>query len=188
MRPARELVVLDKLHHNYKNFDCGQAELNAFLSGSAARHREAGISLTMVLPEVSEQSTEQFTEQSPEQASLGICAYYTLTHTEIKRENLPDTQAKKLPRYPIPVILIAQLAVASQLQGQGLGKSTLLCALEHILRINQHLPSYAVVVDALDANTQTFYEQYGFQLLYLHQGRARLFLPMGTLVQLFAAE
>ena len=168
-----KFVELDKLIHDRKSFDCGRDELNAFLSGSAARHREAGISRTMVLPE----------DGGGEK--LEICAYYTLSHTEIKREVLPDALAKKLPRYPIPVILIAQLAVHTNFQGKGLGKTTLICALEHAFLINQHLPSYAVVVDALDAQVQAFYEQYGFQVLHQHQGRVRLFLPMNTLSQLF---
>lgn len=174
MRSAREFVELDKLVHDRKSFDCGQEELNAFLSSSAARHREAGISRTMVLP-----------EEGGDGECVEICAYYTLSHTEIKRDLLPDTLAKKLPRYPIPVILIAQLAVHAKLQGQGLGKTTLICALEHAFRINHHLPSYAVVVDALDEQVQAFYEQYGFQVLHQHQGRVRLFLPMNTLAQLF---
>ena len=46
-----KFVELDKLIHDRKSFDCGRDELNAFLSGSAARHREAGISRTMVLPD-----------------------------------------------------------------------------------------------------------------------------------------
>ena len=166
-----KFVELDKLDR--KSFDCGRDELNAFLSGSAARHREAGNSRTMVLPE--DGGCEK----------LENCAYYTLTHTEKKREVLPDALAKKLPRYPIPVILIAQLAVHTNFQGKGLGKTTLICALEHAFLINQHLPSYAVVVDALDAQVQAFYEQYGFQVLHQHQGRVRLFLSMNTLSQLF---
>lgn len=169
-----KFVELDKLIHDRKSFDCGRDELNAFLSGSAARHREAGISRTMVLA-----------EESGHSEKLEICAYYTLSHTEIKREVLPDVLAKKLPRYPIPVILIAQLAVHTNFQGKGLGKTTLICALEHALLINQHLPSYAVVVDALDAQVQAFYEQYGFRVLHQHQGRVRLFISMNTLAQLF---
>lgn len=174
MTPGKEFVELDKLLHDRKSFDCGQLELNEFLAGSAARHRDAGISRTMVLPEAGSDEP------------IGICAYYTLSHTEIKRDTLPVSLAKKLPRYPIPVILIAQLAVHSAAQGTGLGKTTLICALEHALRIDLHLPSYAVVVDAPNNEIQSFYEQYGFQILYRHNDRMRLFLPMKTIAQLFS--
>lgn len=128
----------------------------------------------MVLPEDAQQS-----------GKANICAFYTLSHTEIKRETLSDALAKKLPRYPIPVILIAQLAVHRAVQGRGLGKFTLIHALEHCHQINAHLPSYAVIVDALNDEVQAFYEQYGFQFLYRHGERARLFLPMNTVAQLF---
>jgi GNAT superfamily N-acetyltransferase len=169
--PAAFFVELDKNIHERKSFDCGQEELNDFIVMSASRHRDAGISKTMVLLEQDESR---------------ICAFYTLSHTEIKREALPDVLAKKLPRYPIPVMLIAQLAVHSAAQGKGLGKITLIRALENCLDINTHLPSYAIVVDALNDPVQVFYEQYGFKFLYQHGMRARLFLPMSTVTQLFA--
>ena len=115
-----------------------------------------------------------------------ICAYYTLSHTEIKRQTLPKSVAKKLPHYPIPVMLIAQLAVNQEVQGQGLGKITLVRALQHACEINEHLPSYAVVVDALDNQIQGFYERFGFAALDAHSHRKRLYMPMQTVVQLFS--
>ncbi len=115
-----------------------------------------------------------------------ICAYYTLSHTEIKRQTLPVSIAKKLPLYPLPVILIAQLAVNQKAHGQGLGKITLIRALQHACEINEHLPSYAVVVDALDDQVQGFYEQFGFEALKTDGYRKRLYMAMQTVMQLFA--
>lgn len=176
MRPGKQFEELDKLRHERKTFDCGRKELNDFIRQSAARHRDAGISKTLVLPEL-----DQMDEKT------AICCFYTLSHTEIKRETLPTSLANKLPRYPIPVMLIAQLAVHSEAQGSGLGKITLIHALQHCLEINAHLPSHAIVVDALDDGVQTFYEQYGFKPLDHHDGRrVRLFLAMNTVVKLFS--
>lgn len=172
MTPSSRFVELDKAIHNRKSFDCGQLELNTFLQQFAVRHRIAGISKTMVLP--------------AQENAGDLCAYYTLTHTEIKRQSLPQSLSKKLPRYPIPVMLIAQLAVHKNAQGHGLGKITLIRALLHCLDINSHLPSHAVVVDALNQEVQRFYEQYRFQFLDTHNRRTRLFLPMKTVEQLFA--
>lgn len=175
MTPSIKFVELDKAAHDRKRFDCGKTVLNDFIHQSAVRHRSAGISKTMVLPTIS--NTED---------KADICSYYTLSHTEIKRETLPSTLAKKLPRYPVPVLLIAQLAVHRKMQGQGLGKVTLIRALQHCLEIHTHLPSFSVVVDALDADIELFYQQYGFQSLGMHHGRMRLFLPMQTIIQLLS--
>lgn len=171
MIPGSQFVELDKTVYDRKAFDCGTGELNLFLQQFAARHRAAGISMTMVLP--------------AQGNTADICAYYTLSHTEIKRQSLPESAAKRLPHYPIPVILIAQLAVHTQAHGQGLGKVTLVRALQHAFEIDEHLPSYAVVVDALDEQVQGFYEQYGFEELDTHNHRKRLFMRMKTIVQLF---
>ena len=170
MTPSFQFVELDKAVHDRKSFHCGAEELNLFLQQFAARHRAASISMTMVLP--------------AKENKADICAYYTLSHTEIKRQTLPKSVAKKLPYYPIPVILIAQLAVNRKLQGQGLGKITLVRALHHAGEINEHLPSYAVVVDALDNQIQGFYVQFGFASLNGHSHRKRLYMPMQTVVQL----
>ncbi|MGH1375798.1 MAG: GNAT family N-acetyltransferase [Alphaproteobacteria bacterium] len=171
MTPSSTFVELDKSVHDRKSFDCGTEELNSFLWQFAVRHRDAGISKTMVLP-AKDNETD-------------ICAYYTLSHTEIERKTLPQSLAKKLPHYPIPVMLIAQLAVNKAAQGHGLGKVSLIRALNHAYEVNLHLPSYAVVVDALDDGVQGFYEQYGFKVLDTDSHRARLFLPMKTVAQLF---
>ena len=172
MTPSSLFVELDRAVHDRKSFDCGKQELNLFLQQFAARHRAAGISMTMVLP-AKENKAE-------------ICAYYTLSHTEIKRQALPKSVAKTLPHYPIPVMLIAQLAVNRKVQGQGLGKITLIRALQHAGEINKHLPSYAVVVDALDDQVQGFYERFGFTVLDTQGHRKRLYLAMQTIVQLFS--
>ena len=171
MTPSANFLELNKAAHKRKSFDCGTAELNIFLRQFAFRHRDAGISLTMVLP-----SAENEAE---------ICAYYTLSHTEIERQSLPQSLSKKLPHYPIPVILIAQLAVHKEAQGRGMGKMTLIRALRHCYEINHHLPSYAVVVDLLHAGLQGFYTQYGFRMLDAYNHRTRLFLPMKTVEVLF---
>lgn len=171
MQPRLKFVELDKQLHDRKSFDCGRQALNDFLQKNAVRHRAAGVSLTMVLP-----------AEDPEGS---ICAFYTLSHTEIKRQTLPNSLSKKLPHYPIPVILLAQLGVSKAAQGAGLGKITLVKALEHVYRINRHLPSYAVVVDALYKEVEGFYIQYGFELLDLEDDKRRFFLPMKRLERLF---
>ncbi|MEW8692706.1 MAG: hypothetical protein AB2535_16800, partial [Candidatus Thiodiazotropha endolucinida] len=89
MTPETRFVEFEKTSHDRASFDCGILELNKFIRQSAARHREAGVSMTMVLP-----------AKSPKNEKACICAFYTLSHTQIERETLPPALAKKLPRYP----------------------------------------------------------------------------------------
>ena len=94
-------------------------------------------------------------------------------------------QIKKLPRYPIPVFLLAQLAVHKEFHGGGLGKVSLIKALEYLWEINSHMRAYAIVVDCLTEQAESFYAKYGFEVLCEINGRVRMFIPMKTVGQLF---
>lgn len=167
-------VELSKSEHDRTSFDCGQEPLNTFLQTRALRHQASGISKTMVLP----------ADQSADAKHL-IRAFYTLSSSVIERETLPPADAKKLPRYPVPVFVLAQLAVDSRYHGSGLGKITLINALCRCCSIYNELPAYSVVVDCLDSNAESFYSKYGFSFLCTANGRNRLFIPMKTVQQLF---
>lgn len=176
MKWEQAFVDLDKQHHDRDSFDSGEAPLNQFIRHAAARHMAAGISKTRVLP----------TREHLANGKQGICAFYTVTAGAISRETLPQAMAKRLPQYPVPIFLLAQLAVASEYQGTGLGKITLINALEYLWNVNVNMPAYAVVVDCLNTNAEAFYLKYGFVFLCTHQGKNRLFLPIKDLNQLFA--
>ena len=102
----------DKLLHDRASFDCGEKERNDFIQTQAAKHMQVGIRRTMVLPA----STALTNKKYP------ICAFYHIAPSAISRETLPQTMAKKLPRYPMPVFLLAQLVVHQEFHGSGLGK------------------------------------------------------------------
>ena len=175
MNWSRAFVELDTTVHNRKSFDCGKEELNLFFYTRAARHMETGISTTMVLP-AAEDLSDPLTP---------VCAFYTITPGAISRETLPNQMSKKLPLYPVPIFLLAQLAVHQHCQGQGLGKITLIKALEKLWQINAYMRAYAVLVDCLDDEAEQFYTMYGFEVLTTHHGRTRMFLPMTVVGQLF---
>jgi len=170
-----EFVEMDKAIHDRASFDCGETELNEFIQKYAARHMETGISTTMLLPA---------SELLPN-GKYPICAFYTIAPSSITRETLPPSYKKKLPCYPVPVFLIAQMAVHSDCQSKGLGKITLVRALKHLYEINQHMRAYAVVVDCLNDRVERFYSKYGFDILSRDKGKARMFLPMRTAGMLF---
>ena len=170
-----EFVALDKILHDRTSFDCGEDELNTFLKKFASRHMEANISTTMLLPA---------SRQLPD-GKYPICAFYTVTPGSISRETLPEAYRKRLPYYPVPVFLIAQMAVHSDCQRQGLGKVTLIKALEHLWRIHFYMKAHAVIVDCLNRNAETFFAKYGFETLCLNNDRVRMFLPMKTVENSF---
>src|SRR3989339_572775 len=154
-------VELGKAVHDRAVFDCGEVELNTFIKTQAARHMEVGISRTMVLP----------ASVTPNGGKYSICAFYTIAPSSILRETLPAAIAKKLPHYPVPVFLLAQMAVHTECQGQGLGKVTLIKALEYLWEINAYMRAVAVIVDCLNTRAEQFYAKYGFEVLCHHNGR-----------------
>lgn len=175
MKWSNEFVELDKAIHDRCSFDCGEVELNGFIQKHAVRHMEAGINTTMLLP----------ASEALPSGKYPICAFYTIAPGSINRETLPISYKKRLPRYPVPVFLIAQMAVHSNCQGQGLGKITLINALKYLWDINSHMRANAVIVDCLNKDIEKFYSKYGFQILYHRQDKARMFLPMQTVGMLF---
>lgn len=93
-----------------------------------------------------------------------VVGYYALTAASIKVEESTARIAKGQPPHrPIPVIKLARLAVDAEMQGQGLGKALLKDALLRCIAAAGEIAARAVVVDALDDDVRTFYEQYGFE-------------------------
>jgi len=91
-----------------------------------------------------------------------VVGYFTLVAHIVHREALSRTQGRFLPR-EVPAILIAKLALASALHGQGLGEQLLLDALSRCVTAGDIVGSRFVVVDAIDAAAGSFYLRYGFQ-------------------------
>ena len=176
MKFGTKFIKFDKTSHDQASFDCGENELNLFFKTKAAKHMRVGISKTMVLPTASPAADTKYP----------ICAFYTIAPSSIKRASLPRNLAKKLPFYPVPVFLIAQMAVHVDYQGQGLGKITLVKALEYLWEINTRMAAYAIVVDCLNENVEKFYEKYGFSQLCACEEKTRMFLPMNVLDKLFS--
>ena len=174
MNCEQQFVELDKSKHDRILFDCGAPPLNDFIKQQAARHMKANISRTMVLP--SKQATDGI---------KAICAFYTIAPSAISRKQLPDALIKKLPHYPIPVFLLAQLAVDKKYHGSGLGKIALIKALQHLYGVNDHMRAYAVIVDCLNGNAESFYGKFGFVSLGEQNGMVRMYLPMKQLELLF---
>jgi GNAT superfamily N-acetyltransferase len=112
---------------------------------------------------------------------LEVAAYYTLAHQTLVREELPDPS--RLPRYPVPVILLAQLGIDQRFHRQGLGAKTLVYALRHAYQIASNpkgFPAMGVVLDVLDHDALAFYQSFDF-FLPLTDNPMKLFVPMASL-------
>jgi GNAT superfamily N-acetyltransferase len=111
-----------------------------------------------------------------------LAGYYTLSSTALKLPELPETLARKLPRYPlVPATLLGRVAIDRRHQGKGYGRFLLADALYRALR--SEIASFAVVVEAKDENAKRFYLRESF-LPFPDQPR-KLFRPMADIEALF---
>jgi hypothetical protein len=166
-------VLLDTQWHVVKSFDCGKPDMNQFLSRYADKNRKLGISSTWVLPVNNLHETNEKTV---------IRAYYTLAFSTVSREQIPVD--KSLPAYPVPVILLARLAINRAFQGQNLGKKTLVTALRQCVVLTDHsLPVLGMVIDVLDDESLSFYQKFKLFQPFTNDPM-RLFVPMNVLRQI----
>ena len=107
-----------------------------------------------------------------------VRGYYSQASSSVSFQSLPEKAARKLPRHPVPVILLARLAVDTTAQGQGLGSFLLLDGLSRSLQIAEQLGIHAIEVDAIDESASAFYRRYGF--VPLLDSPRHLYLPVNV--------
>ncbi len=169
--PAAEFLPLDLSASDVKSFDYGKDVINTYLRRYAAKNMALNLNRTFVLPYAPDKSARK----------SHVAAYYTLAHRTLAREELPDPS--RLPRYPVPVILLAQLGVDRRFQGQGLGAKILVWALRHAYQIASNpdsIPARGVVPDVLDQDALASYQSFGF-FLPLTNTPMSLFVPTASL-------
>ncbi|MBI2754227.1 MAG: GNAT family N-acetyltransferase [Betaproteobacteria bacterium] len=92
---------------------------------------------------------------------VDILGFATVAPSHIEIEGMPVAERTKLPRYPLPVLRLARLAVDRSVRGQGLGGRLLRFVLDLALRMAGDYGCVGVVVDA-KADAVEFYASYGF--------------------------
>lgn len=90
-----------------------------------------------------------------------IVGYFTLATEQVVFEDIPDEYRGKLPKYPIPSLRIARLAVDKDLHGKGIGKWLLAQVFIKIVHVAEITGLYFIIVDAKETS-KSFYEHYGF--------------------------
>jgi len=150
----------DKNQHDRSAFDCGNVQLNDWLTTKVSQFEQKNLARTYVL-----------TDGGPV-----VKGYYALSNHAVVYEALPEDQLKGLPRINMPVVLIGRLAVDRSVQRQGWGEFLLIDALRRAEYLSNKIGIRAVEVDAMDDAALQFYKRYGF--LSLKDDPRHLLLPM----------
>ena len=138
----------DPAAHEVADFACGEESLDRWL------HRYAGQGERR-------DATRTFVATDERGAVRG---YYTLVAGQLEHVKATEVVRKGLSRhFPIPVAILARLAVDERSQGQGLGASLLNDALERICRAAREVAVRAVVVHAINRAAVDFYERFCFR-------------------------
>ena len=141
-------LTIEKLTtgHVLADFDCGFSALNRFLQRHALQSQNANSAQTYVA------CRDGF-----------VVGYYSLTVGSVGHAEAAERVKKAMPRYPIPVMILARLAVHKAFQGQGLGKGLLKDALVRTARAADIAGVRALLVHAKDDQARAFYERYNFE-------------------------
>ena len=131
--------------HDLDTFDCGREALNRFLIRYAFQNQQAGASQTYVAL-----------------ANEKVAGYYTLVVGQVEYSDAPERLTKGLARYPVPIMLLARLAVATSWQGKGLGSGLLKDAMLRTLQAADIAGIRAFAVHAKDDEAKSFYERFDF--------------------------
>jgi predicted GNAT family N-acyltransferase len=162
----------DKKKHNRETFLCEHEALSAYIQRQASQDIKKHVAAVFVL--TADGKT--------------IAGYYTLSQYALDSSGVPEETMRSLglPKYKdLPATLLGRLARSLSFKGQRVGELLLTSALKQALDHSLRIASMAVVVDAKDDPAKTFYKKYGFMELPDHPNR--LFLPMKTVAQMFAA-
>lgn len=113
-----------------------------------------------------------------------ILGFATVSPAVLDADELPN--GKRMPPYPLPVLRLARLAVATHAQGRGVGRALLRFAIELAERQRDEVGCVGVLVDA-KPDAVDIYAPFGFEAVTALEGITRgtpptvaLYLPLGS--------
>lgn len=139
--PPQPLVV----KHRLEGFSCGESTLDEWLRRRALINQTSGASRTFVVTDEAQQ----------------VLAYYALAAGTVSHQESPGSIRRNMPD-PVPVLVLARLAVDQRLQGQQIGGALLKDALQRAVAVAQNIGVRALLVHALNERARQFYTHYGF--------------------------
>jgi GNAT superfamily N-acetyltransferase len=165
--PPRPLAEND----DRNRFDCGRESMNAWLRRHAWFNQVNNLSRTTVVADP---------------ANGRIIGYVSLSAAQIERAYLPKPQRRNRLD-PVPVLLLGQLAVDKDYQGQGHAADLMQYALKAALHISAVIGAVGVIAHPLDDEAREFYRQFGFEDLSFDPRRAMI-VRMVDLERQFGGE
>ncbi|HEY3972418.1 MAG TPA: GNAT family N-acetyltransferase [Candidatus Sulfotelmatobacter sp.] len=159
-RAALSKVEVISASHDLTGFDCGlHQSLNDWLKRFALVNQKNESARTYIV-----------------HRGNSVVGYYSISAGSVSIEEASTRISKGLARHPIPVILLARLAVDKDEQGTGLGKALLKDALARIVQAADIVGARAVLVHAIDEPARRFYEHFGFEPSPIHELRLMLLM------------
>ena len=140
--PVHKLSAADSVEF----FDCDQPDLNQFLQRYALVNQKANSVQTYVCCKDGK-----------------VAGFYSLTVGSVKHEEAPHSVVKGLARYPVPVMILARLAVDKAHQGKGLGRALLKDALLRTLQVSDIAGIRALIVHAKNDAARQWYIEWEFE-------------------------
>lgn len=132
--------------HPIDGFSCGREELDRFLIRYALGNQQANASQTWLALFKTE-----------------VIGFYSLVVGQISFNDAPERLIKGLARHPVPIMLLARLAVHTSWQGRRIGAYLLRDAMLRTLQAADIGGIRAFVVHAKGASARSFYEHFGFE-------------------------
>ena len=134
-----------KKSHAVAEFDCGIPALNHFLQRYALQNQKRdGVQTWVGL------------------SGQDVVGYYSLVVGEVEHAYSPEHLTKGLSRHPVPVMVLARLAVDTKFQGKRVGQGLLLDALRRTIQAADLAGIRAILVHAKDDDAAAFYSHFGF--------------------------
>ncbi len=146
--------------HRLDDFDCGEATLDDWLQRRAMVNQSSGASRSFVVADI----------------EARVVGYYALAAGAVSH-HLATSKVRCNRPDPVPVMVLARLAVDRRCQGVKLGASLLQDAVQRTLAVSHHAGVRALLVHALHDKAKQFYEHYGFQASPTHPMMLMLCLP-----------
>jgi GNAT superfamily N-acetyltransferase len=132
-------------HHAIDDFNCGQEALNRFLIRFALTSQQSNASQTYV-----------------GLADNIVIGFYTLVVSEVSYDDAPERLKKGLAHHPVPLMLLARLAVSQICKGKGIGAGLLKDAMCRTIQVADIVGIRAFAAHAKDDEARSFYQHFGF--------------------------